>query len=45
MLGVRWAKFAALALSGKPDPFWPRIALMTQAVMVRGNCSIIYILY
>ena len=28
-----WAKFAELSLSGKCDPFWPRIALMTQSVL------------
>jgi predicted dehydrogenase len=26
-------KFAELTLSGKPDPFWPRISLLTQAVL------------
>jgi hypothetical protein len=28
-----FATFAALALSGKPDPFWGEIALKTQRVL------------
>ena len=27
------SKFSELALSGKPDPFWPEIALKTQIVL------------
>jgi predicted dehydrogenase len=35
-----WARFAELCLGGKRDPFYPAVALRTQAIMDAAMASI-----
>lgn len=36
-----WEKFAELVKGGKPDPFWPQVAMLTQVCVLSTRHTLV----